>query len=104
MPAPPRNSKSAGPKRKRSRASSSRQVPGEYLEDGPAAGRAATQGCLQHGQLVVVGQERGPRRGGPGRGKGGPGRVTGWRLMVHGIGHRWKTTEWEVGRSEHGAR
>ena len=80
-----------------------RQVPGENLEDGPAVGRAAAQRRLQHGELVVVGQQCCPTLGRPK--PGCPGRVSAERgLVVHGIRHRWKTTEWEVGSFEHGAR
>jgi hypothetical protein len=34
----------------------------EQLEDRPATGRAGLEGGLQHGQLVVVGQQRGGAR------------------------------------------
>ncbi len=71
------------------------QVPGEHLEDGPAVGRPAAQRRLQHGELVLVGQQRRTGRGRPRTGRG---------LVVHGIGHRWKTTEWEVDGCERGAR
>jgi hypothetical protein len=35
-----------------------RQPPGEHLEDRPAVGRAVLEGGTEHGQLVVVGQQR----------------------------------------------
>ena len=71
-----------------------RQVPGEDLEDGPAVSHAAAQRSLQHGELVVVGQQCGFERARasqlsasrPGRIGLGPG------LVVHRIRHRWKTT------------
>ncbi len=75
MPAPPRNSSSAGPNRNRSNGveqppgarhdavpAAVRQVPGKHLEDGPAVGRAAAQRGLQHGQLILVGQQGGTKQ------------------------------------------
>ncbi len=39
-----------------------RQPPDEHLEDGPAPRRAARQRSTDHGELVMIGQQAGPRR------------------------------------------
>jgi len=75
------------------------QVAGEYLEYRPAVRGTAVQRGLEHGEFIMVSQQRGPRHTIYRRGAT---EVQGF--AVHRIGHRWKTTYKEVRTSERGTR
>jgi hypothetical protein len=61
------------------------QVAGKDLEDRTPRGRTTAQRGLEHGEFVVVSQQRGCP-------------------AVRHSGHRWKTTDKEVRASERGTR